>query len=450
MSSASVSHRSRQNWDLRPSPKYASHGVVRTVPPAETVRRVLPLMRAVGVTRLGEVTNLDRVGIPNYTAVRPGGLDGISYYNGKGATRLDAKAGALMEAIERAGAEQCDLPVYYCTREAMERTGSTIDPAELIVPHVQPYVPELEIEWVEGFDLLLQQPTYVPLNAVVCPYRPPAGRPMLHWTSSNGVASGNTIEEALCHAICEVIERDAEAVAHTALRLKPAVDQVLSTIGLRPSETPERAKNFSRISLDTLPPRSAALVDKLTEAGLKVYLRNATSTAGIPTFECVIVEAQQEGFHLAHGGSGTHPDARVAISRAITEAAQSRVGCIQGGREDLPEFVKGATRFDPDQMYGRGDSVSFSSIASYVHDDISDDIRFMLQKLAEAGFKQVVAVNLTRPEIGIPVVRVIIPRAEAWPVFQMHARRGTFGARIADLLQVTDSLADEAEEESHG
>jgi ribosomal protein S12 methylthiotransferase accessory factor YcaO len=108
--------------------------------------------------------------------------------------------------------------------------------------------------------------------------------------------------------------------------------------------------------------------------------------------------------------------------------------------------VQGATRFDPEVMYGRGDSIPFSSVQSFVHADIADDIRFMLDRLLHAGFTQVVAVDLTRPQVGMPVIRVIVPRAEAWPVFQMHARRGTFGSRIAELLQVTHSLADELEE----
>jgi len=401
-------------------------------------------MEKIGVSRIGDVTNLDRVGIPNYMAVRPGGRDGISYYNGKGATHLDAKAGALMEAIERASAEQCDLPVFYCTREEMQRLGPAIDPAEIIVPHVTKYVPSLSIEWVEGFDLLAQKPTYVPINAVICPYTPPEGRPILHYASSNGLASGNTMEEALCHALCEIIERDAEAMAHTALKLKPAVENILSTIGLAPPETAtEPSREFARIDLDTLPSRCAGFVRKLSEAGLKVYLRNATSTAGIPTFDCVIVEPHLDGFFLAHSGCGTHPDARVAASRAITEAAQSRLSCIQGGREDLSEFVKGPAQFDPEALWGRGRSIPFSAVTSHVHDDISDDIRFMLQRLAEAGFTQVIALDMTRPEIGIPVVRVVVPRAEAWPVFQMHARRGAFGTRIAELLHVTHPVTDE-------
>src|SRR5437588_331225 len=87
--------RPSDDWTLWPAPKYSSSGVVRTVTPAETIRRVAPLMETIGVSRVGEVTGLDRVGIPNYTTLRPRERgEGISYYNGKGMTRAAAHAGA--------------------------------------------------------------------------------------------------------------------------------------------------------------------------------------------------------------------------------------------------------------------------------------------------------------------------------------------------------------------
>ncbi len=131
-----------RRWGLRPSPKYASHGVVRTISPAETIRRVAPLMPIVGVTRVADVTGLDRVGIPNFTTVRPRERgEGISYYNGKGSTRLAAKAGAMMEAIERYSGELCDLPVHCFDRQGMERLGTTVDPADIVVPRARSAFP---------------------------------------------------------------------------------------------------------------------------------------------------------------------------------------------------------------------------------------------------------------------------------------------------------------------
>ena len=77
----------------------------------------------------------------------------------------------------------------------MELRGATVNPEQIIIPRAAPYGPQTRIEWVEGFDLLAERPTYVPLNAVVCPYMPSAGRPMIYFAGSNGLASGKTLEE---------------------------------------------------------------------------------------------------------------------------------------------------------------------------------------------------------------------------------------------------------------
>ena len=82
--------------------KYSSAGVERSVRPRATIRRARAVLDRIGVTRVADVTDLDRVGIPNFMTVRPHDLGpGISYYNGKGTTREQAHAGALMEAVER-------------------------------------------------------------------------------------------------------------------------------------------------------------------------------------------------------------------------------------------------------------------------------------------------------------------------------------------------------------
>jgi YcaO-like protein with predicted kinase domain len=403
--------------------KYSPHGVVRTVPPAETIRRVTPLMAAIGVTRVGEVTGLDRVGLPNFTAVRPRERgDGISYYNGKGLTRDAARAGALMEAVERYSGEYCDLPVRYCPRADLD--GPVLDPATLVAPAVIAYRPELPIEWVRGQDLLADQSTWVPLNAVVCPYEPPAGRPVLFRGSTNGLASGNTMAEAVCHALCEVVERDALALAYAHRELAPAVGRVIGAPAV-PSD-----ERFPLIDPESLPARARVAAERLRRAGLLLYLRDLTSTGGIATFECTVVDEHRR----VHGGSGTHPDARVAAARALTEAAQSRVGHIQGGREDLPEIVGEPRDFDPEDLYGGGEVRPFASVPSYESGSVDDDVVLLLDRLRSAGFPQAVVVDLTRPELGVPVVRAVLPGAETWSVYFAHLRQATFGPRVSEVI----------------
>ena len=174
---------------FRRARKYAGYGVVRTIPPSQTIRQVLPLMETVGVTRIADITGLDSIGIPNFTTVRPRESgEGISYYT-QGRHSRGAKAGALMEAIERYSGEFCDHRVY-CTRAEIGRSGPTVDPAEILVPTLVSYQPDQALEWVEGFDLISDTATFVPLNLVICPYSA-AGRPRIFYESTNGLASGN-------------------------------------------------------------------------------------------------------------------------------------------------------------------------------------------------------------------------------------------------------------------
>src|SRR3954452_18951706 len=89
--------------------KYSGSGVERSVRPSATIRRARTVLDVIGVTKVADVTDLDRIGIPNFMTVRPHDLGpGISYYNGKGTTRAAAHAGALMEAIERHAGERYD------------------------------------------------------------------------------------------------------------------------------------------------------------------------------------------------------------------------------------------------------------------------------------------------------------------------------------------------------
>jgi ribosomal protein S12 methylthiotransferase accessory factor len=393
-------------------------------------------MESIGVTRIGEVTHLDRPCLPNFLAVRPElGRHGISYYNGKGATRTQARASAMMEAVERFSGERCDAPIVISTHEKLSRDFPTVNPVDVLVPREEDYRDDVELEWALGFDLVAGQPTFAPLNLVVCPYSP-AGRPVLFYTSTNGLASGNTIEDALCHALCEVNERDAVAVYHADVTLRSRVGAILTGAGY--SCRDDQLGAYPLIDSRSLPPRAVRLLRRLELAGLRVYLRVVTSDTKIPAVLCDLVERRPRGTLTCHAGYGSHPDARVAVVRALTEAAQSRLACIQGGREDLPSVVPDEpVRGDPAERYGTGQIIEFSAIPSRENSEIGDDVTQVLDGLRAAGMSQVVAYNLTRSELGIPVVKVIVPLAETWSVFNLHTSRGLMGPRSLRKLRWT-------------
>src|SRR6187431_1572279 len=130
--------------------KYSSAGVERSVRPGATIRRASAVLDIIGVTKVADVTDLDRVGIPNFLTVRPHDLGpGISYYNGKGTTRAAAHAGALMEAVERYEGRVITTSHYNLRSE-----HPCIDPLEIHVPMIRKYSEHLMLEWALGFDLM--------------------------------------------------------------------------------------------------------------------------------------------------------------------------------------------------------------------------------------------------------------------------------------------------------
>ena len=414
--------------------KYSGSGVERSVRPSATIRRARAVLDLIGVTKVADVTDLDRVGIPNFMTVRPHDLGpGISYYNGKGTTRADAHAGAMMEAIERHAGERYDGPVIAASHYNLRSEHACVDPLQIHVPMVRKYSEHLMLEWVLGFDLMTRRPTFAPLNCVVAPYDSESGL-SLFYTSTNGLASGNTRTEAVCHALCEVIERDAASLAMARADLRPTVAAILAGIGFDCGLPAERWE-APPISLRGLPRRAAALVGKLQRAGLEVQLQNLTSTIGIPTIGCTIVDPEGPAVFNTHAGCGTHPDARIALTRALTEAAQSRLTGIQGGREDLPDFVppSGAPPLEK-----RGSSVQpigFDDIASYTHPSVNADVEFIIERMRQSGFGQIVAVDITRADVAIPVVRVIVPGAEIWTLYFAHGDRASLGPRALQQIR---------------
>ena len=432
--SVSADRCSYEYW-LGPSEvKYSASGVERSVRPAATIRRASKVLDIIGVTKVADVTDLDRVGIPNFMTVRPHDLGpGISYYNGKGTTRAAAHAGALMEAIERHAGERYDGPVIISSHYNLRSDHACVDPLEIHVPMVRKYSEHLMLEWVLGFDLMTRRPTYAPLNCVVAPYNSNSGM-SLFYTSTNGLASGNTRVDAVCHALCEVIERDATGLAMARADVRPAVAALLADMGFCGRQFAGPGKP-PLISLRGLPRPATALVRKLQRAGLEVELLNLTSATGIATIACTITDPQGlPNVMNAYSGCGTHPDARIALTRALTEAAQSRLTCIQGGREDLPDFApaKGTPPAEPRQ--DRDDTIGFDEIASYRHPSVNDDVEFIIERMRHSGFEQAVVVDITREEVGIPVVRVIVPRSEAWTIYFADGGRASLGPRALQQI----------------
>src|SRR5918993_683790 len=203
--------------ELRSQKKWSNEGTSRTIPASETLPKAFQACQRIGVTRLADITNMDRLGIPNYSAVLPGTEDYIWVYSGKGTNRQNAKASALMESIER----YCSLPsgnngrrYIRGTAKELSKSYIVIHPDDMIEPLNFQYSERMIMDYLEGVDLFTNKAVLVPAPLVLFRYSPsaPSVNPFaFHHT--NGLASGNVLEEAICHALCEVIERDATSLA---------------------------------------------------------------------------------------------------------------------------------------------------------------------------------------------------------------------------------------------
>jgi len=370
----------------------------RASPLNETLARIEPKVPAAGITRVADITNLDRIGIPVFSCIRPTAEDGaITVYNGKGATVEESRISAIMEGIERYSAEAHDRDIRVALFQELEGREPVINPEDLILP--EGAVTDRFMSWYIGYDIVNNQTLWVPAFAVFHPV-PPRHRGVFR-TNTNGLASGNTIEEAIFHALSEVIERDAWSLVETTRNTGPAV------VGIDDPVIQDMQKKFA-------------------DAQVEVTIRDITSDIGIPTIAAVADDVLLKDPSLLTIGIGTHTSARIAVMRALTEVAQSRLTQIHGAREDttIADLRKkmGYERAKRINGYWYRDNgtVDYKTIPSSDTDDFLKDINNIIAALEKQGLDRVIVIDLTRVEIGIPVVRVIVPGLE---VFAMDPER---------------------------
>ncbi|HEY7081612.1 MAG TPA: YcaO-like family protein, partial [Nitrososphaeraceae archaeon] len=430
---------------------------------------IIPVCNKIGVTRLSDITDMDRLYVPNYSAVLPGTDDLFWVYSGKGVTKLHAKAGALMEAIER----YSSFPSS-CNRDYVQGTylhlskiyNKVLHPGEVVEPVSDKFSDKESIaDFLVGFDLLNNEEVLVPAEIALYRYLPrdPASS-IFSISHTNGLASGNVLEEAVCHALCEVIERDAISIADLCASCIPfnILDKIWDSLKYGYPEARITAEDtfvddssiFPEIDISEIVEEFSEikqLVRRFIDTGVSLVIKDITQKEiGIPTFVAGTVEWISHDYGYFAKGFGTHPDSRIALVRAITEASQTRVVNIHGARDDLKkiyykendEIYKRKWQFmpatSPSLKYNNGkfdknnNITKFCEIQSFANNDILDDIKLITSGLKNAGIKRVIIVDLTSPDINIPVVRAIVPGLETFEV-----SRSLMGRRAKDHFKKT-------------
>ena len=372
----------------------------RAMSPEETISWVKDKLKTAGVTRVTEITHLDRVGIPVYSAIRPSAAEGaVSIYAGKGATKDQAKASAMMEAFERYSAELQEEDISDLIPACFDEIEGCISPKSLVLPRL-PFDPhKRELNWVKSVNIRNDEEYLVPADAVFHPYASSSDINLFK-SSTNGLASGNKVEEAVFHGITEVIERDAWSLFEVKRKGAPEIDH-------------ESIEN----------PIIRELLDKFKKEGIDVKIVNLTSDIEATTIAAVSDDTVLKDPALLTLGVGTHLDPEIAVMRALTEVAQSRATQIHGTREDTTRAVfmrkAGYERMKRINKHWFGEFeevMDFGKIKNRAGKSFKEDIGTSLKLLEKAGIKDVLFVDLTRKEIEIPVVRVIIPGLEVYSV----------------------------------
>ena len=372
-------------------------GTHRIIAPQKTIEINEDKLKTAGVTRIADITDLDRIGIPIYTAIRPTAEEGaVSIYGGKGITKEHSKASAMMEAFERYSAERQDSDETL-TAKINEIEGDFINPESLNLPKdfKKDKLESMDLEWSLAKDIISNQDYYVPTNAIYHPYKHPIS---LFKSNTNGLASGNILEEAVLHGIFEVIERDAWSIFELT------------------------HKNYAQIDTDSI--ESDVInqtIDKFESNGIKIKLIDFTADIDIPTIAASADDTVTKDAGLLTLGMGTHLDPEVAILRALTEVAQSRATQINGAREDTvrADFAREAgyermKRINKYYFKEEDEKVPLSSIENKSTTSITKDLEIVKDELMANDIDKILYYDLTRPELDVSVVRVIIPKMELY------------------------------------
>jgi ribosomal protein S12 methylthiotransferase accessory factor len=380
---------------------------------SDTVARMRPEFERFGITRLAEVTGLDRVGIPVWMAIRPNSKT-LAVSQGKGLSDAAAQASAVMEAAELATAEGANLRTRLCSAQDLRAENERAELLHNLVKRGQrPPAVDEELAWVTAFDLIAGSPVWVPAEVVRLDRTSRENEPgTRYWQSSDGLASGNLLIEAVVHGLCERIERDA------------------SVLWQFRSERDVCERCIAPEEMDD--PAVQSLARRVEEAGLSLRLFDITSDIGVPVFFATISPAleglEHHGLHFdLSSGMGCHPSPARAAIRAITEAAQSRVTSITGARDDFDPNLY-ATRLTPDvltYLRARPGKSNRAAADNAVPANPADNLHLLLSSLQGAGVSSVIVVPLAASEPGFAVAKVLIPELENPP----GERRQHYGKR---------------------
>lgn len=293
-------------------------------------------------------------------------------YFGKGTSGGQALASACMEFVERASAEM--RPEDVLLEAGYEEIASeACDPRLFSLSPEAAFVPNRKIDWVWGYSLTRSQPVLVPANLVFFPYKADHDEKTISWTDSNGLASGNNLEEAVLHGILEVVERDAVVISEYN-RLPQA-----------------------EIRTEGFPVEVLNLLESLAASGYAFSFRAVPTDIPIPAVAAFLQKDKEPDKCCV--AFGCHLDPSLAVSRALTEAVQLLPPSVN--QEEWYRAGSAGRYTDPPSS-----KIPFDGLKSLASSDLKDNIETCVALLKGTGSEVIVA-DLSLPDIPFPAVRVL-------------------------------------------
>ena len=403
----------------------------RAVPAEETLARFSHLVSPI----TGIVNHLERVSVPGsplahaYSsshnwAARPDSLAFLraslrSQSGGKGTSDLQAKVGAIAEAVERYsgvyrgteirrrgrlrdlgpdGLHPHDVLLFSERQYERRREINAEGNAFQMVP--QPFDAEQPADWSPLWSPTAQEFVWAPTGLLYYNYSKavPADTPnrLACYADSNGCAAGNTVEEAALQALMELVERDAVASWWYNEVPRPAVQ-------LR----------------DVMTPYLHALLEWLESEDRELWVLDITNDIGIPAFAALSRRRTPDsnGAEQLVVGFGAHLDPAVGIMRAIVEVNQFLASLSALGSDELGKaFDPGAVQWWQtasleNKRYAAPAPGPLRRLADYpvlTSDDLAEELATAI-RMIEARDLRVLLLDQTRPEAGLPVVKALVP-----------------------------------------
>lgn len=388
-----------EDYLFNSSPKGYSEDQDKNVLPEETYNKaLLALKNAFPETQfaLTEIVNTEFYSVYDFD-------DGLLNTHGKGATKHQSMASAIMEYIERKSWLEYNFGnAKGFIKASYDELSEKIDMSaykNIFTIHYyaekeknQKLLKSIPLFWVEAYDLVNKKPILFPVNFVDLT------------RSSNGLAAGNTKEEAITQGLCELIEREH-------------IDNFL----IDPYNSKIKLIDTQHITN----PYLINLLDWAKDNNITVYFFDISTQLPVTTILVHCIDNNPPTAYTRTGnGYGTHLDPEKAMIRAFTEFLQGR----EGYKKDLPKSMnikkgnwQSHLNLDFTRIINNSKTISIQKCPNLSHTDFLHDLEKLISILKQKKHG-IIALNLTHPNLGIPVYRLFVPQFKTGDEFSAFAR----------------------------